>query len=42
MSQLSGGIHFRFAIEDGMTTGVAVGEWVFNHALAVKRDRSRK
>ena len=41
MSRLYGGIHFRFSIEDGLTAGVAIGEWTFTHELTAKGNRSR-
>ena len=42
MSRVYGGIHFRFASEDGMTAGGEIGEWVFTHILQPKGNRSKK
>jgi hypothetical protein len=40
-SRLYGGIHFRSAIEDGLTSGTEIGEWVFAHLLQQGGNRSR-
>ena len=37
-----GGLHFRFASDDGMAAGLSLGEWTFTHYLQPKGDRSRK
>jgi hypothetical protein len=42
ISRLYGGIHFRFANEDGMKAGIDIGEWTFTHVLQPKGNRSRK
>ena len=42
LSRLYGGIHFRSAIEDGLSGGIAIGEWTFTHFLQPSRNRSRK
>ena len=42
MSRVYGGIHFRFASEDGMTAGGEISEWVFTHILQPKGNRSKK
>lgn len=41
-SRVYGGIHFRFASDDGMAAGVEIGDWAFTHILQPKGDRSRK
>jgi hypothetical protein len=41
LSRLYGGIHFRSANEHGMTAGIAIGDWVFEHTLVAKSNRSR-
>lgn len=41
VSRLLAGIHFRSAIEDGLTTGVEIGEWTFTHYMTAKANRSR-
>ena len=41
VSRLFAGIHFRFAIEDGLTAGVEIGEWTFSHYMTAKANRSR-
>ena len=40
-SRVYGGIHFRFASEDGLAGGLAIGEWTFSHYLQSKGNRSR-
>ena len=42
MSRIYGGIHFRFASEDGITAGIGIGEWTMNNYLQPKGNRSRK
>ena len=42
ISRVYGGIHFRFASEDGMTAGGEIGEWAFTHILQPKGNRSKK
>jgi membrane-associated phospholipid phosphatase len=42
ISRLFGGIHFWFAIEDGLTAGIAIGEWTFTHYMPTKGNLSRK
>jgi membrane-associated phospholipid phosphatase len=37
-SRVYGGIHFRFASDDGL----AIGDWTFTYILQPKRNRSRK
>lgn len=41
-SRLYGGIHFRFANEDGLTAGLSIGAWTLSNFLQPKGDRSRK
>ena len=41
-SRVYGGIHFRFASDDGLAAGLSIGEWTFTHYLQPKADRSRK
>jgi membrane-associated phospholipid phosphatase len=42
VSRLYGGIHFRTAIEDGLSAGIAIGEWTVTHYLQPKGNRSRQ
>lgn len=42
VSRLYGGIHFRFANDDGRESGVGIGAWSFNNFLQPKGNRSRK
>jgi hypothetical protein len=42
VSRLYGGIHFRSANEDGLASGVQIGEWTFTHYMQPKGNRSRK
>lgn len=42
VSRLYGGIHFRSANEDGLSAGIAIGEWAFTHSMETKGNRSRK
>jgi hypothetical protein len=41
-SRLYGGIHFRFANEDGLHAGLSIGEWTMSNYLQPKGNRSRK
>ena len=41
-SRLYGGIHYRSDNEDGLHTGVSIGEWTFRHYLQPKVNRSPK
>jgi len=41
-SRLFGGIHFRFANEDGLAAGLEIGEWTSTNYLLEKGNRSRK
>jgi hypothetical protein len=36
MSRIYGGIHFRFASQDGLTAGSHIGTWTFLNYLQVK------
>ena len=42
VSRLYGGIHFRSANEDGLYSGLSIGDWTFTHYLQPKGNRSRK
>ena len=42
ISRVYGGIHFRFASEDGLASGADIGAWTFAHFLQPKGNRSRK
>lgn len=42
ISRVYGGIHFRFASADGLTSGTGIGAWTFTHFLQPKGNRSRK
>ncbi len=42
ISRLYAGIHFRTAIEDGFSAGIAIGEWTITHYLQPKGNRSRR
>jgi len=42
LSRVYGGIHFRFASDDGVTAGVQIGDWAFTNYLQAKGNRSRK
>jgi hypothetical protein len=42
LSRLYGGIHYRSANDDGLASGLAIGEWAFNHCLQAKGNRSKK
>lgn len=41
-SRLYGGIHYRFANEDGLASGLEIGQWAFTHYLQPKGNRSRQ
>ena len=41
-SRLYGGIHFGSANEDGLSAGIAIGEWAVAHSMQPKGNRSRK
>src|SRR5262249_5927894 len=41
-SRLYGGIHFRSANEDGLRSGLRIGDWTLTHYLQPKGNRSRK
>jgi PAP2 superfamily len=41
LSRLYGGIHYRSANDDGLTSGMAIGMWTFKNYLELK-NRSRK
>jgi hypothetical protein len=38
-SRLYGGIHFRFANEDGLASGQDIGEWTVTHYLRPRGNR---
>ena len=40
MSRLYGGIHFRFASQDGLTAGAQIGRWTFVNYLQATGNRS--
>ena len=42
LSRLYGGIHFRSANEDGLRSGLLIGEWTVDNFLQPKGNRSRK
>jgi membrane-associated phospholipid phosphatase len=42
ISRLYAGIHFRTASEDGLSAGIAIGEWTVAHYLQPKKNRSRR
>jgi len=42
MSRVYGGIHFRFASDDGLAGGLKIGEWTVANHLQPKGNRSRK
>jgi membrane-associated phospholipid phosphatase len=37
VSRIYGGIHFRFASEDGLQAGISIGEWTVDHYLLPRR-----
>ena len=41
-SRIYGGIHFRFASQDGLTAGARIGHWTFVNYLQSKGNRSRR
>ena len=40
-SRVYGGIHFRFASDDGLAAGLSIGEWTVMRYLQAKGNRSR-
>lgn len=40
-SRLFGGIHYRFANQDGLDAGIRIGEWTITHYLNPRRNRPR-
>jgi membrane-associated phospholipid phosphatase len=42
MSRIYGGIHYRFASQDGLTAGTQIGRWTFRNYLQAEGNRSRK
>jgi hypothetical protein len=42
MSRVYGGIHFRFASQDGLTAGAQIGRWTVRNYLQAEGNRSRK
>ncbi|HEV8713102.1 MAG TPA: vanadium-dependent haloperoxidase [Candidatus Binatia bacterium] len=42
LSRIYGGIHFRFANLNGLSTGAAVGSYVYTNFLRPKKNRSRE
>ena len=42
LSRLYGGIHYRSANNDGLTSGMVVGMWTFRNYLQPKNNRSRR
>jgi membrane-associated phospholipid phosphatase len=42
MSRIYGGIHFRFASQDGLTAGSQIGAWTYSNYLQEKKHRSRR
>src|SRR6266542_4714299 len=41
VSRIYGGIHFRFASEDGLQAGTSIGEWTVTHYLLPSHNRGR-
>jgi membrane-associated phospholipid phosphatase len=41
VSRIYGGIHFRFASEDGLQAGISIGEWTVDHYLLPRHHRRR-
>jgi membrane-associated phospholipid phosphatase len=41
VSRLYGGIHFRSANQDGLSAGIAIGEWTVTHSMQPKRNRRK-
>lgn len=39
LSRIYGGIHFRFASQDGLTAGSRIGRWTFRNYLQAREDR---
>jgi hypothetical protein len=42
ISRLYGGIHFRFANDDGLAAGKEIGDWAFDHSMQPKGNRSHQ
>lgn len=42
ISRLYGGIHYRFANEDGLSSGLGIGEWTVTRYMQPKGNRSRR
>jgi membrane-associated phospholipid phosphatase len=42
ISRVYGGIHFRFASQDGLTAGAKIGRWTFANYLQAESNRSRR
>jgi hypothetical protein len=42
ISRLYGGIHYRFANQDGMAAGLEIGEWVVTQTMQPKGNRGRR
>ena len=42
LSRLYGGIHYRSANEDGLVSGISIGEWTFTYFMQPKGNTSRK
>jgi hypothetical protein len=42
LSRLYGGIHCRAANEDGLESGIQIGEWAFTHVMQPKGNPSRR
>lgn len=42
LSRLYGGIHYRSANDDGLTSGIVIGAWTFDNYLQPKGNHSRK
>jgi membrane-associated phospholipid phosphatase len=41
VSRIYGGIHFRFASDDGLQAGISIGDWTFTNYLQPKNNRRR-
>jgi membrane-associated phospholipid phosphatase len=39
VSRIYGGIHFRFASDDGLQAGISIGEWTFTNYLQPRQNR---
>jgi hypothetical protein len=42
LSRIYGGIHYRFASQDGLTAGTQIGRWTVRNYLQAEGNRSRK